>query len=663
MENAYTEAEKQQAEAIDPGKISVPRHLSKFWQAVVSSFVLFGVFLAINQVLGLRLFARIGAWYFEFESAYLYVLFVCFLSITFIIFPSGKKPSARHAQWWDVLLFGLTVFIGSYLSSQAFEITRKGWAVVAPLHLGVMASILCIIVLEAVRRTAGLVLLFVCLFFALLPTFTGYLPGIFKGNQFPLWDTIVFHSLGVSSIIGIPAQVYGDLIVGFLVFGVVLQATGGARAFMVFSLALLGTQKGGPAKVAILSSGLFGSLSGSAVSNVLTTGSVTIPAMKKAGYPPELAGAVEACASTGGLIMPPVMGAVAFLIASFLGMSYFLVCMAAVIPALLYYFALFMQVHFYAEAHRLEGFPRSQIPSLKQAVHECWPYMFSLVVLVYFLYLGLEARAPFGAAGFLILLSMIRKKTRLHLKEWWGVIQNLGKVLAMMLAILAGIGFIVGAFSITGIGTSFAHEVYVLAGANILALLALTALGSFILGMGMPALPCYIFLIIVVAPALLQAGFVPIAIHLFIFYWALSSNLTPPVALAAYTGAIIAESNFLKTAFKSMRLGFLIYFLPFCFVFVPELLLQKTVMDALVPLVTAMAGITLLASGFEGYFPKLGRLPIYYKFPIFVSGLLLIIPEMKTNIGGIFLFLLTLAVLLLTRRRFLAGMNLSRERR
>ncbi|MFC2062729.1 TRAP transporter permease [Chloroflexota bacterium] len=622
------------------------RTLGLSWSVFVAILTAAGLCLAINQIFILGYFGRL-----QLENAYLFALIACCFSLVFIIFPATKRASSRVVPWYDILLCFLTIFVSIYLVTQSWNIIHKGWQAVAPVHIGIIAIVFCLLVAEGLRRTGGLVLFIICAFFAVYPIFADYMPGLLRGAQFSPWDTVLAHVLSYSSIMGIVAHLFGYVLFGFLLFGTTLMAAGGAKAFMHFALALLGNQKGGPAKVSVVSSGLFGSLTGSVISNIITTGSFTIPAMKKAGYPGHLAGAIETVASTGGSIMPPVMGTVGFLIASFLQMDYFQVALAALIPALLYYFALFMQVHGYAAVHNLKGIERSQLPSLKAAFKEVWPYLFSILALVYFLYLGLAGRAPFAASVVLIILAMLRKGTRLRPKDFFKLLIDTGRLLAYISGILLGIGFIIGTFTITGIGNSFAHEIGMLAGENIILLLFLGAIGSLVLGMGMPVIACYIFLAIIIAPPLINAGLNPLAVHLFVMYWGMSSYLTPPVALGAYAAAGIADSNPNRTALQSMRLGILIYILPFCFIFSPALVLQASLLELLLPLTTLVLGVVLLTAALEGYLVKFGNVSPYYRLPLGISGLLLAIPGMETDIIGIFIGVLIIGVLLFLKKR------------
>jgi len=515
----------------------------------------------------------------------------------------------------------------------------------------IMALIFCLLALEAVRRAGGPVLLMFTGVFAIYPIFAYRAPGILQACYFSPMSVIRYHVLGLDSLLGIPMQVVGSLVIGFIVFGTVMVATGGGKFFLDFAFALFGSQRGGPAKVAVFSSGLFGSLSGSVISNIVTTGSVTIPTMKKIGYPNHYAGAIEACASTGGVLMPPVMGTTAFIMASFLNVPYFEVAIAAVIPSLLYYLGLFMQVDAYAGKVGLKGIPKSETPRLMAVLKEGWPFIFALVLLIYFLYLRLEAQAPFYAIAALIGIAMIRKETRLNFKGFLRLFESIGRLLAEIVGILAACGFIIGAFSITGVGSSFCRELVMLAGGLAILMLIFGAISSYILGMGMTVSACYIFLAIILAPGLVAMGFNAMAIHLFVLYWGVLSYITPPVALGSFVAAGLAEAPPMKTGLQSMRLGVVIYLVPFFFVYCPDLVLQGTILGVIQPLVTCIIGIILLAGGMEGFLAGVGRLSIPYRLMYFISGLLLAIPNWQTDVAGVGVAAATTGLYMLMKRR------------
>lgn len=629
------------------GEGGADRRLGRFWTVVVCAFVVAGLLLAVNFIFNLRLLG-----FLQFPNAYLYSLIAIFTSLVFVLYPVSAKRSRDKVPWYDIFLFLLTFSISAYFCTQAWNILHKGWELDPPVYAGAASFILCFLVLEALRRSSGLVISILASFFFFYPTFANQMPGIFQGSAFSLWSTGVYHGLGNSGILGLIMQIFGDKVLAFVFFGAVLQYTGCGKFFLDLAFAFCGSQKGGPAKVAVISSGLFGSMSGDPVSNVITTGSVTIPAMKKAGYEPSFAGAVEAVASTGGTIMPPVMGAVAFIMAGILNISYLQVCLAATIPAIFYYLGAYLQVHCYAEFHGLKGLDRSEIPRLIKTLREGWPYILGIILLVFLLYLRREGQSPLGAAAALLIIAIVRKKTRLRFKDWVSLLVYSGTLLSALGTLLSGLGFIVGSMDMTGLGVSFSHEVIVLAGDNIPLLLVTGALASFILGTGMTVSACYIFLAIVLAPALIRGGLNPIAAHMFVLYWGMASFITPPVALSAMAGAKLAGSTLMKTGLALMRLGILVYLLPFFIAVNPALVLEGPLEELPWVLATLLLGIILMAGALEKYLIGLGTLKEpHYRLLAGASGLLLCIPGYRTDAIGFCLLLLLLLLVWLSRRR------------
>ena len=415
--------------------------------------------------------------------------------------------------------------------------------------------------------------------------------------------------LSTESLLGIPLQAFAETVIGFLVFGTALMMTGAGKFFINLSFALCGTFRGGAAKVCIFASAMLGMMSGSIVSNVLTAGTMTIPVMKRTGFRASYAAAIEACASTGAVLAPPVMGATAFVIAQFLGVSYAEVAAAAVIPALLYYFGLFMQVDAYAARHGLEGLPRAELPSLSRTFREGWYYVFVIVLLVYMLLvMKRESHAPFWATLLLLALNQL-----FNSEKWsWQTLQKFlevnGRTFVELAGILAGCGLLIGAFSVTGVISSLANDLLLMAGNNVLLLLAMTAVTSLVLGLGLTTTACYIFLAILVGPALEKAGLNKMAVHMFIFYWGMLSAITPPVAIASFAAAGIAGSPPMKTGWESMRVGSIIYFLPFFFVMNPALVLQGSWVEAIYLTLAAGVGIVFICGGIQGYQLLIGDL-------------------------------------------------------
>ena len=375
------------------------------------------------------------------------------------------------------------------------------------------------------------------------------------------------------------------------------------------AFAVFGHVRGGSAKVAIVSSGLMGSMSGSVITNVLTTGQMTIPAMEKNGMEKEYAAGVESCASTGGVLLPPIMGSTAFVMATFLNVAYTTVALAAAIPAFLYFFGLFMQIDAYAARKGLAGTPKEELPSLSETMRQGWYYIAAFMVLIFLLvYLQREAVAPFIATGLLLLLNQLSPEYRWDLKKAGNFLVATGKLLMELLTIMAGVGLIVGALSITGLSGTLVNDLLYLAGDSPLLLLIMGAFCSFILGIGMTVTAAYVFLAIVLAPALIQGGLEPMSVHLFILYWGMLSFITPPVALGAFAAASINGSSALATGFKAMRLGSVIYFIPFFFVLEPALILSGTLWETIFATVKVGIGIILIAGSLQSYLFGVGHL-------------------------------------------------------
>jgi TRAP transporter 4TM/12TM fusion protein len=496
--------------------------------------------------------------------------------------------------------------------------------------------------------------------FSFYPTFADSLPSVIAALSISVQDAAIFHVLGEESLFGIPMRVFAQLVFGFLVFGISLQYTGGGPFFINLAFALLGHKRGGPAKVSIFSSGLMGSMSGGPISNVLTTGPLSIPAMRRVGFSKEYAAGVEACASTGGVFMPPIMGATAFVMASFLNISYVTVAIAAIVPSVLYFFGLFMQIDAYAARENLAGLPREELPKISQVFKEGWYFLAVFAALIWMLvFLQREAVAPFYATALLLVINQFTSH-RLSPDKFMQLVATMGKLLAELAGILAAIGLIIGGLAVTGIAGTIANDLVFLAGDNTLVLLIMGALTSFILGIGMTVTAAYIFLAIVLVPALTNSGLNPLASHMFVMYWGMLSFITPPVALAAFAAASVANVSPMRAGFAAMRLGAIIYFVPFFFVFNPALLLQGSWMENLQAVSTALVGVALVSGALQGYLIGVGHLGkgglgMLTRIFIGLSGLTLALPA-----GGMFgfsqLFLVVLAAIFmavgLTARKF-----------
>lgn len=629
---------------------STATRLSGVARGVVIALGAVGLLLAINQAFALRILG-----FYPLGNSFLYYLIGIFLAAALLCYPARAKDTDR-LPWYDwvlaVLALGTAVFLG--LNGQL--IIQEGWEYFAPLHAILISALLMLLVFEGVRRCGGWAIFGVALVFGAYPMYAGYMPGFLWSNFFSLSETILAHVMGAESIIGIPMQVVANLVIGFVVFGITLTLTGGGSFFMDFAMALLGKTRGGPAKVAVISSALMGSLSGSAVSNILTTGCITIPAMKRSGYSSEYAAAVEACSSTGGTLMPPVMGAVAFIMASFLGVTYAEVMVAALLPALLFYLALLLQVDHYAARVGLKGMDEAEIPKLWSTLKSGWPFILSLVVLIYMLLvMRLESHAPYYATLVLLVISMFRREQRLNLSQVLDFMFSLSQSIGNLVAVLAGIGLVVGGLSYTGVAGSFSRELLLFAGDSIPLMLAAGAVTSFVLGMGMTVSACYIFLSILLAPALVGAGLNPLGSHLFILYWGMLSYITPPVALAAITAAGVAGASNIKTGIYAVRLGGVLFVLPFLFVLNPSLILQGDALHILLSASTAIAAIWLVASAMEGYLYGVGLTRLWLRALLLGAAGLLLYPEPTSDVAGLVLLALCYAMALLPKHMIRRG--------
>jgi TRAP transporter 4TM/12TM fusion protein len=604
------------------------REISGPLKAAYVGLTLVAIFLAVNQLFNLQLFIGVVI----IENRYLYLLAGIFLSLAFVSFPISTKAAGGNTPWYDLVLAAMALGACGYFTFTAHRSLMEGWEYAAPPLAIAMSFVLWILVVEATRRTGGTVIAVIVFVFSLYPTFADKVPGPISGFTQPLEATIAYHLISNESSFGIPMKAFGQLVIGFILFGATLQYTGGGRFFNNLALTLVGGFRGGAAKVAIFASGFMGSMSGSVVSNVLTTGVVSIPAMKRTGFSSSYAAGTEACASTGGVLMPPVMGTTAFVMASFLGIPYSQIILAAAIPSLLYYLGLFVQIDSYAARKGLKGLPRSELPSLRETFREGWHYLFVFAILIIMMIVfRQETLAPFYATAALLVINQIPKSSRLSLSGMVNLITGVGRALAELVSVLLGVGLIVGAFSATGLAGTLANDLVFLAGNDMFVLLIMGAITAFIFGMGMTVTACYIFLAVVLAPALTRAGLDPLAVHLFIMYWGMVSFITPPVALGAFAAATIARTSPMKAGLQAMRLGSIIYFIPFFFVLNPALIGRGTAFEVTTVLATAILGVWFIGSALQGYLAGVGdigrgALAIVLRTMLFVGGLFFIAP-------------------------------------
>ncbi len=616
------------------------------WTIIVFTTVAIGV--AVNQLFKLR----IGD-YSMLEGMYLYVLAGLFLSLTFITF-RARGPASAVVPWYDWVLSAATLVVAGFFVVTAGQSLDSGWEY-APPNIAVWMSIaFYVLILEGTRRAGGLVLFGIVLVFSVYPTFAERVPDPLSGFTQPFTDVVPYFMISSEASFGIPMRAFGNLVIGFILFGAVLQFTGGGKFFNNLALSLVGGYRGGAAKVSIFASGFMGSMSGSVISNVLTTGSVSIPAMKKTGFASRYAAATEACASTGGVLMPPIMGATAFVIASWLGRPYVEIMLAAAIPSLLYFFCLFVQIDAYSARRGLTGLAAQNRPRVVQTLREGWLYIAVFALLIYLMVAyRWETTAPFYAVVLLLIVNQFRRRDRVSLSGFFDIVAAVGRTLSELVAVLLGIGMIVGAFQATGLTGPLANELVHMAGSSVPMLLVMGALTSFIFGMGMTVTACYIFLAVVLAPALVQAGLNELAVHLFILYWGMVSFITPPVALGAFAAASMAGANAFRTGIEAMKLGGVIYVVPFFFVLNPALIGQGAPLEILFVLICALVGIWLISASFQGYVSFVGPLhggafSMGMRCLLFVAGFVIAAPtDLGAGLGTATLTIVGLALALL----------------
>lgn len=551
----------------------------------------------------------------------------------------STRSSASLILDWTLISLSVIAILNLTLGFEEFMM-RGGEPTERDIWLGI---ILVILVLEATRKTLGLALPLIAVVFILYAFFGKYIPGVWGHRGIDLSSFASYQYLTTEGIFGVPLGVSASFIFIFILFGAFLVRSGMGEFFIGLANAIAGHLRGGPAIVAVLSSAVFGTISGSAVANVVGTGSFTIPLMKRIGYRPAFAGAVEAVASTGGQIMPPIMGAAAFIMADMLGISYLSVCIAAVIPAILYYWSLLWMVHLEALKLGLSGIPKEELPRLKPILKSRGFLLLPAIILVILLVLGYSPmKAGFWSIISVILISFLKKETRMNLPAFLQALEKgaLGSLEVVMACACAGI--VIGIITQTGLGLKFSGMIIDASGGILLVTLIFTMAVSLILGMGLTTSAAYILTVILGAPALVKLGVLPLAAHMFVFYYACLSTITPPVALAAYAGAGIAQANPFRVGFEAMRLAAVAYFVPFLFIFAPVLLFQGAPLEILTAFFTAVIGCMALGGGLQGFF----LIPTYFfeRVLLITSGVLLIKPGWITDGLGIGFLLLIFVV-------------------
>ena len=509
---------------------------------------------------------------------------------------------------------------------------RSGIVYTADLVCGIL---LIISIFYACRRKMGNPLVIITGIFVLYAFFGKYVPGFLNQPGMTLKKFVNLIYLTTSGIWGTPLYASASYVVIFVLLGAVMGVSGIGDYFTTLATAVFGRFRGGPAKVAVVASGLFGSISGSPTANVIGTGTFTIPLMKKNGFEDEYAGAVEATASTGGAIMPPIMGSTAFVMAEMLGVPYASVAAAAVIPAVLYFMSILFSVDIYAAKNGLRGLTKEETPDLKEMLKEIWklaPLVFLVLCMSVFKFT--IARTGLYTVILTVVLVEINPKTRLSAKQWLEIAINTGKSASSVAIACAMAGIITGIIMGSGLGFRISSILTTVAGHSMLLLLVLTMIVSLIMGMGVPTTAAYLVLAALVAPTLTDLGLSPMAAHMFIFYFGCISSVTPPVAMAAYAGAAIAGCDPNRCGYKAFRLAFCAFIIPYMFVYNPVLLMDGSVLEILQCIITALMGAYLLGSGFEGFFWA-WKVKWFERILLLAGAMLLIVPGTITDVTGI----------------------------
>ncbi|GAB1399800.1 TRAP transporter permease [Aminivibrio sp.] len=567
-------------------------------------------------------------------------------SLIFLIYPVSKsRPRDRIDPWDWVLAAMLAGGCLNIIFNWPEIATREGIPTTSDIYLGIMMVLL---VIEAGRRAMGWPLPIVAIVAIIYALFGPYFPGMLAHGGFPISELAPFEYLRTDGIFGVPLGVSASFIFLFVLFGAILSVSGAGQFFIDLSLALTGRSQGGSGKAAVVASALMGTVSGSSVANAVTTGAFTIPLMKSSGYKPEFAGAVVAAASTGGQVMPPVMGAAAFIMAQFLGISYWDIVVAAALPATLYFISIIAMVHFRAGKRGMKGIPLENIPKAGKVLKEGWHLIIPIITLVVFLALGYSAvKAVFWSIILMVGVSWLGKKEyRMTPRRTLQALIDGGLGAVEVAAACACSGLVIGVIGITGIGLAFSSFVISLSGGILPLALFLTMVGSIILGMGVPTTAQYIITSTLAAPALFQMGIPLMSAHLFCLYFGVLADVTPPVALATYAAAGIAGSNAIKTGFTALVTASAGFLVPYMFVYNPHLLFQGNILQIALSFVTALMAIIGLSAAVQGYY--IAPLTLPERAALLLTPFLLIVPNVSTDLLALAILV---GVFLLQRRK------------
>jgi TRAP transporter 4TM/12TM fusion protein len=582
------------------------------------------------------------------------------LALTFLTFPFGGmtgeeavaakviEGKVATAGWFDLLLAATALVACFYVAVRYQDLIVE--LVARPLWGVLLSAVIVLLVFEASRRVTGTALIVIVLLLCIHALFGYLLPADFASRPIALSRLLVYLAIDTNALLGGPLDIAVEIVIPFIVMGHVLSRCGGSDFFADLAASLMGHFRGGAAKIAVVGSAFFGMMSGSAVANVASVGTITIPLMKRAGFPKEFAAAVEAVGSTGGQVAPPVMGAAAFLMAEYLQVPYADVAVAAIIPALLFYVALFMQIDLESAKLGIRGQPRASLPSFTHVIREGWHFLVPFAVLIGgLLYFHMEAqKAALWAIAVLIVLVLVvpHKGRRLTVRDALNAVVNSAGAVVDIIAITAISGILIGAMNLTGVAFSLTQQLLTLSGGNLPLLLIITAFAAFVLGLPLPTVGVYLILATLAAPALVQSGILPMQAHMFVLHHGILGMVTPPVALASFAAATIAQSDQWRTSWVSTRLSWCAYLQPFLYAYSPELIMQGDALSIAVRLTLSLLGIFMGTLTAVGYFQG----PIDWPMRLAYAGialLLLVQPPMFAaalwlNIAG---FVLAIAAI------------------
>ena len=547
------------------------------------------------------------------------------LALTFLRFRFRKSDAG--VPWYDWVLSALSLALLGYVALFFPRLTAISGSVNA--ETMVLSGGITLLTLEGTRRTIGWSLVLILLVLGGYALLGHLVPGDLQTRRVDFGELLAYLNLDNNGLLGLILQITVIVIIPFVFMGQLLMRSGGSGFFNDIAIALMGRYRGGAAKMAVTGSSLFGMISGIAAANTVVIGVVTIPLMKRSGMSPKLAAAVEACASNGGQLMPPVMGAVAFVMADFLQLPYQTVAISAILPSVMYYAALFIQADLEAARHGFGKVEQSKIPRALGVLRNGWMFLAPFVVIVYTMFFRNwepEYAAMMAAAVIIVLgFAVGYAGHRMGLRDIWAAVVQTSGSLCEILVISAAAGFIMGLFQVSGLAFAFAAYLVDLGADNLVLLLMLAAVVSIILGMGLPTIGVYVMLAILVAPALVKVGVEPLAAHMFILYFGMMSLITPPVAPAAYVAAAIAQAPSMATGWTAMRFGWAAYIVPFLFVYSPAILMKGSVADIAMVTFTSLFGIWLICAAMTGYFTRV--LPAASRACFVVAGVMMMLPH------------------------------------